>query len=106
MTGLEVRTTVLHNAGTDLGGVAADVSGALAELLAAVSADGAIPRNDDISAMIAAAYAAIHEMAAGSIASAVTALGGHGEGLTSMAASYRDTDQDAAAAIRAGATWA
>ncbi|GGP07570.1 hypothetical protein LDL08_08600 [Nonomuraea glycinis] len=105
MTGPDVRTTVLHNAGTDAGGVAEEVSGAFGELLAAVSADSAIPRNDDISAMIAAAYAAIHEMAAGSIASVVTALGGHGEGLTTMAATYRGTEEDLAAAIRRGAPW-
>ncbi|MEU6721035.1 PE domain-containing protein [Nonomuraea sp. NPDC046802] len=105
MIGFEIRTTVLHNAGTDLGGVASDVSGALDDLLAVVSADGAIPQSDDISAMIAAAYQTIQELAAGSIASAVTALGGYGEGLTTMAASYRSADLDNAAAIK-GATWA
>ncbi|MEU8363763.1 hypothetical protein AB0C27_47860 [Nonomuraea sp. NPDC048882] len=106
MIGSEIRATVLHNAGTDLGGVAGDVSGALDDLLAAVSAEGTIPRNDDISAMIAAAYETIHELAAGSIASAVTALGGHGEGLASMAASYRSAEADTAAAIRAATPWA
>ncbi|GAA4973602.1 hypothetical protein HD597_005155 [Nonomuraea thailandensis] len=114
MTGYEVRTTVLHNAGTDLGGVASDVSGALDDLLAAVSADGTIPQDDDISAMIAVSYRTIQEIAAGSIAAAVTALGGYGEGLTSMAATYRGADLEAyrgadletAAASKAGATWA
>ncbi|GAA2207401.1 hypothetical protein GCM10009850_028590 [Nonomuraea monospora] len=106
MIGYEVRTTVLHNAGTDLGGVASDVRTALDDLLATVSTDGTIPQNDDISAMIAVAYQTIQEIAAGSIADAVTALGGYGEGLTSMAATYRGTDLDTAAAIRAGAAWA
>ncbi|MCK2218418.1 hypothetical protein MF672_032175 [Actinomadura sp. ATCC 31491] len=91
---MEFRRTVLHSAGTELGEVATEVRAAFDELLAAVRTDGVIPRNDDISAMIAAACAAIQEIATGSVESAVRALGGNGAGLTSMAATYEGAETD------------
>ncbi|MGW0809481.1 hypothetical protein [Nonomuraea sp. NPDC002799] len=102
---MEIRKTVLGNAGMDLHSVAGDVRGAFDELLAAISAAGPMPQNDDISAMISAACAAIQEIAAGSVESAVAALGGHGDGLAAMAAEYEATEQDALRMI-GGGTWA
>ncbi|MGP3962365.1 hypothetical protein ACTWPT_40870 [Nonomuraea sp. 3N208] len=102
---MEIRKTVLEGAVTDVGEVAIEVRAAFDELLAAVSAVGSLPQNDDISAMISAACAAIHEIAAESVESAVTALGEHGEGLVSMAAAYEAAEQDSILAIRSG-TWA
>ncbi|WP_336209383.1 hypothetical protein [Nonomuraea sp. LPB2021202275-12-8] len=91
---LEVRRSTLKGAGRQAGETATHLRGALDELLAAISAAGPIPRNDDISAMIAAAYAAIHEIGIGSIESAVAGLGGHGERLSLMATEYAAAEED------------
>ncbi|MEW9552860.1 hypothetical protein [Nonomuraea sp. NPDC050783] len=103
--GVEVSRAVLRSAGTELGEVATEVRAAFDELRAAIGSAGAIPQNDDISAMIAAACAAIHEIAAGSVGSAVTALGGHGDGLAAMAAAH-EAAEAAGRAVMGGLTWA
>ncbi|WP_214321193.1 PE domain-containing protein [Nonomuraea sediminis] len=98
MTYFEIRKDTLEKAGGWLGGTATDLRGALDELRGAIAEAGPIPQNDDVSAMIAAACQTIHEIAMGSVESAVTELGGHGELLTKMAATYEEADL-------AGASW-
>ncbi|WP_214414805.1 hypothetical protein [Sphaerisporangium fuscum] len=91
---MDIRRTALRKAGAGAGDTAGELRAALDELLAAISAEGPIPQSDDISAMIGVACDAMHEIAVGSVRSAVTSLDGRGEQLTVAAARYEGAEQD------------